>query len=209
MRFADRSDAGKKLASALVRFGDADTVIYALPRGGVPVGFEVAQVLGAPLDFIITRKIGHPRNPEYAVCAITEEGEMLCDEQERATINPEWLAREAERQKEEACRRRKIYFGERAHISAKGKRAILIDDGAATGLTLRAAMQSVRKENPKKLIVAIPVAPHDVVEILCREADEVIVLENTEHFRGAVGAYYENFSQVSDEEVIDLLHRTQ
>lgn len=208
MRFIDRQDAGKKLARALVDYGDADTVVYALPRGGVVLGFEVAQALHAPLDFIITRKIGHPNNKEYTVCAITEEGELLCDETVSALLNPDWLKQEAERERLEAARRRKVYLGGAKHISAEGRRVIVVDDGIATGLTIRVALQSLRKEKPKELIVAVPVAPHDVVEVLRKEADAVVVLEDAETYLGAVGAYYDNFPQVTDEEVINLFKQS-
>ena len=208
-RFTDRQDAGKKLAKALINYGGDDTVIYALPRGGVVLGFEIAQALKAPLDLVITRKIGHPFNKEYAVCAITEEGELLCDESERASLDPSWLRREAERERQEAIRRRIVYLGNARHISAKDKRAIVVDDGIATGLTMRVALQSLRKEKPKELIAAMPVAPHDVVEVLRKEVDTVVVLEEAEIYLGAVGAYYDNFPPVTDEEVIELLKRSR
>lgn len=205
MHFKDRRDAGRKLAEALKMYRGDNTVVYALPRGGVVLGAEIAKALKAPLDLIIARKIGHPWNPEYAVCAITENGDMLCDASERASLDPQWFKEKAAEEQAEARRRRKAYLGNTKHISAQGKRAIVVDDGIATGLTIRAAVKALRKEKPKELIVAVPVVPHDVLEILKKEADTVVALEDAVYFRGAVGAYYDDFPQVSDEEVIDFL----
>ena len=208
MHFVNRREAGKRLAEALRTYRGGKTVVYALPRGGVPVGFEVAKELGAPLDLIISRKIGHPHYPEYAVCAVTEDGDLVCDEAERASLEPAWLEGAVEHGRAEAKRRREVYLAGRKHISARGRKAIVVDDGIATGLTMRAALQSLRKEHPKQLVAAVPVAPHDVVETLRSEADAVVVLEGAEHYLGAVGAYYDDFSQVTDGEVAKLLGRT-
>lgn len=203
LRFRNRRDAGVRLAKALARYDSEDAVIYALPRGGVALGAEVARQLELPLSLVITRKIGHPQNLEYAVCAVTEEGELVCDEEEVRTIDPDWLTAEVERERMEAARRRVTYGDVR--IPASGKIAILVDDGVATGLTMRAAIRSLRGEVPDEVVVAIPVAPHSVVERLRREADDVVVLDDTEPYLGAVGAYYEDFPQVTDEEVIEIL----
>lgn len=209
MRFIDRQDAGRQLAKALRKYRGEDTVVYALPRGGVVVGFEVARELKAPLDLVITRKIGHPDNPECAVCAVTEEGVLLCDEDRRALLDPHWLKQEAEQEREEALRRRKVYLNQEKYTSAKGKRAIIVDDGIATGLTFQAALQALSQEKPKELIAAVPVAPHEAMEMLRQEADAVVVLEDARNYLGAVGAYYNAFPQVTDEEVIDLLKRSR
>lgn len=203
--FKDRKEAGQLLAEQIIQYRDKDAVVYALPRGGVVLGFEIAQALHAPLDLIIARKIGHPDNPEYAVCAVIEEGEPFCNEEERATLDPVWLEKEIEKEREEAKRRREKYLKGRKHRSARNKIAIVVDDGVATGLTLRSALRSLRQEQPKELIVAVPVAPHDLVEILHTEADKVVVLKDEKNYLGAVGAYYQNFPQVSDGEVIELL----
>ena len=205
MHFVDRHDAGRQLARALMPYRGKDTIVYALPRGGVVIGFEVARALDAPLDLVITRKIGHPYNPEYAVCAVTEDGELLCNESERPSLDPDWLAEEVERERQEALRRRKVYLAGKKHISAKDKRAIVVDNGIATGLTIRAAIQSIRKEKPKELIAAVPVAPHGILETLRKEADIAVALEDAEDYADSVGAYYDSFLQVSDTEVIDLL----
>lgn len=205
VHFIDRRDAGKRLAAALKEYKGTDAIVYALPRGGVVLGFEIAKALKAPLDLVITRKIGHPANPEYAVCATTESGELLCDERERASLDPAWLKQAASRERKEATRRRKLYLQGAAHVSAAGKTAIVVDDGIATGLTIRAAVRSLRAERPKALIVAVPVAPHEVVEVLKKEADRVITLEDARSYLGAVGAYYDDFPQVTDGEVIQLI----
>lgn len=209
MYFSDRQEAGRKLAAELGDYRGSDVVVYALPRGGVVLGYEVAQALGAPLDLVITRKIGHPENSEYAIGAITEEGEALYDEREKALVDRGWLERAAEKERREALRRRQVYLEGKSRASARGKRVIVVDDGVATGLTLRVALASLRKDEPRELIVAVPVAPHDIVSILEKEADTVVVLEDAEEYLGAVGAYYERFSQVSDEEVIDLLRKSR
>ncbi len=209
MHFSDRQEAGRKLAAELGGYRGSDVVVYALPRGGVVLGYEVSQALGAPLDLVITRKIGHPENPEYAIGAITEEGESLYDEREKSLVDRAWLERAAQKERREALRRRQVYLQGKSRASARGKRVIVVDDGVATGLTLRVALASLRKDEPRELIVAVPVAPHDIVSILEKEADTVVVLEDATEYLGAVGAYYERFSQVSDEEVIDLLRRSQ
>src|SRR3989344_5520510 len=198
--FKDRKEAGILLAERLAEYRDKDAVVYALPRGGVVLGFEIARFLHIPLDLVIARKIGHPENPEYAVCAVTKEGEPFCNEREQAILDPEWLEREIKKERGEAKRRRETYLGNKKHYSAKNKIAIVVDDGVATGLTLRSAFRFLRKEQPKELVVAIPVAPHELMDVLRAETDKVVVLKDEEEYLGAVGAYYQNFPQVSDEE---------
>lgn len=207
IRFENRRDAGVRLAKALARYDGEDAVIYALPRGGVVLGAEVAKQLELPLALIIPRKIGHPENPEYAVCAVTEEGELVCNEEESSRLDPKWLKAAAKREQKEAKRRRAVYGG--ARLPASGKVAIIVDDGIATGLTVRAAIRTLRRELPSEVIVAAPIAPREVVEYLRKEADDVIVLDDTEPFLGAIGAYYQSFPQVTDEEVIRILASQQ
>ncbi|OGY57011.1 MAG: phosphoribosyl transferase [Candidatus Colwellbacteria bacterium GWA2_46_10] len=207
MQFKDRQDAGRQLARALREYSDGDSVIYALPRGGVVLGSEIANTLHIPLDLVITRKIGHPSNPEYAICAVSEDGELVCNEVEKAFVNKDWLKNAVAKEVKEAARRREVYLRGIKHIPATNITAIVVDDGVATGLTIKAALQSLRKEKPKKLMVAIPVAPHDTLNELRGSADEVVVLEDAKDYLGAVGAYYAYFPQVTDEEVIKLLTR--
>lgn len=205
MQFADRADAGRQLAEALERFRGEDGVVYALPRGGVVLGVEIARALQMPLDLIIPRKIGHPRNPEYAICAISEDGSRICNEWEAANVDPDWLEGETATQIAEAKRRRERYLGGRAPLPVEGKTAIVVDDGVATGLTMLASLRDARKRNPGRLVVAVPVTPRDTAERLRREADELVALDIPAVYRGAVGAYYDAFWQVSDEEVIELM----
>ena len=209
MRFSDRKEAGRKLAAKLKGYRGSDTVVYALPRGGVVLGYEISQALRVPLDLVITRKIGHPYNPEYAVGAITEDGEALYEEREKAEVDQDWLRHAAGKEQGEALRRRNVYLKGKKRTFAQGKRVIVVDDGVATGLTLRAAILSLRKDKPRELIVAVPVAPHDVVQVLKKEADKVIVLEDAQEYLGAVGAYYDEFLQVSDEEVVRFLRQSK
>jgi len=207
IQFKDRQDAGRQLARALREYSDGDSVIYALPRGGVVLGSEIANTLHIPLDLVITRKIGHPSNPEYAICAVSEDGELVCNEVEKAFVNKDWLKNAVAKEVKEAARRREVYLRGIKHIPATNITAIVVDDGVATGLTIKAALQSLRKEKPKKLMVAIPVAPHDTLNELRGSADEVVILEDAKDYLGAVGAYYAYFPQVTDEEVIKLLTR--
>lgn len=207
--FIDRKDAGKRLARKLLEYRGTDALIVALPRGGVVVGAEVAQELGLPLDIVVVRKVGHPHNPEYAICVTDEKGTFMCNEAEAQSVNQNWLKEEIERQKKEAERRITVYRGTKKLRELRGNIVIVVDDGIATGLTMRGAVRSIRKEYPKKLVVAVPVAPYDMVQELRKEVDSVIVLDGAKDYLGAVGAYYEDFPQVSDEEVIDLLRRSQ
>ena len=207
MRFKDRSEAGIRLAEKLEKYKNPDTVIYALPRGGVVVGYRVALHLNAPLDILVTRKIGHPQNPEYAVCAVAEDGHLLCNEEEKMYLDKEWLKRRIEEEREEARRRSDLYIKKSFRVSAKGKIAIIVDDGVATGLTLRLAIEEVKHEKAKKIIAAVPVAPKGIAELIKREVDEFVAVDIPRIYMGAVGAYYDEFGQVRDEEVIRLLDR--
>lgn len=201
--FTDRRDAGVRLAKALARYDSEDTFVYALPRGGAVIGEEVAKQLEVPLALVIPRKIGHPDNEEYAVCAVTEEGELVCDEEESNRLDPKWLEQARVEGYEEAWRRRLAYGGPR--LPASGRIALIVDDGIATGLTMRAAIRSLRKELPIEVVAAAPIAPHDVVEHLRSEADDVVVLDDSEPFLGAIGAYYHSFPHINDEAVIRIM----
>src|SRR6266550_4282235 len=160
MRFTNRIQAGQLLAQKLLPYRD-NAVVYALPRGGVEVAAEVARALQAPLELIISRKIGNHSNPEYAVCAVTETGPLICNEYERSNLDPTWLKQAERAERAEAKRRREVYMAGRKPISAKGKTAILVDDGVATGLTMRAAAAEVKAQQPKQLIIAAPVISRD------------------------------------------------
>ncbi|WP_026280869.1 MULTISPECIES: phosphoribosyltransferase [unclassified Thioalkalivibrio] len=211
MRFRDRNEAGERLARALDRYRGQPGVVYALPRGGVPLGAVVARHLGMALDLLIPRKIGHPFHPEYAICAVPEHGERVCNPREAERVDPDWLEQAEAHERSEARRRRELYCTAPA-TEVTGKLAIIVDDGIATGLTMRAAIRDARQRRPRHLVVAIPVAPAETAALLETEADELVTLDIPEYFRGSVGAYYEDFEQTSDDEVIALLasvHQSQ
>lgn len=208
MVFIDRSDAGQQLAQKLLKY-KGRAVIYALPRGGVVTGAEVAKELDAPLDLILVKKIGHPYDPEYAIGAVAENGEPVFNEQETDGLDKCWLEQTIQKHREENNRRRKEYF-EKGYKApkVKGRVAIIVDDGIATGLTMEAAINQVKALLPQKIIVAVPVAPYEAVEDLQETADELVTIDNPEDFLGSVGAHYQYFDQIEDNEVIDLLKET-
>jgi putative phosphoribosyl transferase len=209
MHFRNRQQAGQLLAKKLEKYRGQDVVVYALPRGGVEVAAEVADHLQAPLDLIIPRKIGHPLNPEYAICAVTEAGHLVCNAEEASSVDPERLSSAVRREAAEAKRQRLRYLQNRPPVDAKGRIAIIVDDGVATGLTTLAAGQEVIERNPDRIILAVPVIPTDATRLLERYVDDIVALEVPEVFLGAIGAYYDDFEQVEDEEVIALLDRFQ
>lgn len=207
MRFRDRAEAGRRLAALLADHVDGPAVVYPLPRGGVVLGVEIATALRLPLDLIIPRKIGHPYSPEYGIAAVVESGEIVKNEAEVARVDPAWFERAVERERAEARRRRELYLSGRAPVPVEGRIAILVDDGIATGLTMEAAIREARRRRPARTIVAVPVAPPDTAERMRREVDAFVALDVPEHYLGAVGAYYDHFPQLTDEEVIALLAR--
>ena len=210
MPFKDRSDAGRKLAKALAAYKDQHPVILALPRGGVPVAAEVATALHAPLDLVLVRKIGLPIQPELAMGAVVDGGAPIIVRNEDvirlAGIDETEFKAICDSELAEIERRRRRYLGSRERSDVAGRTAIVIDDGIATGATTRAALRATRMRNPKKLVLAVRVAPTDSLVALRSDADEVVCLEDHEFF-GAIGAYYANFNQVADEEVIEMLKR--
>lgn len=201
--FKDRTDAGKKLADKLADLKDANAIVLGLPRGGVVVAREVASALALPLDIIVTRKIGAPGNPEYAIGAIDIDGNGVFNESETASVDKAWLDKEVEKEKQEAARRWREYRGTRGPLELAGKTAIIVDDGIATGLTVKAAVRYAKKLGATKTIVAVPIAPPSVVKELARES-EIRTLATPEFF-WAVGQFYEDFPQTTDEEVVALL----
>jgi predicted phosphoribosyltransferase len=210
MSFKNRSEAGRKLAKALAAYKDQHPVILALPRGGVPVAVEVAIALHAPLDLILVRKIGVPIQPELAMGAVVDGGASIIVRNEDvirlAGIDEAEFNAICDSELAEIERRRQRYLGGRERINIDGKTAIVIDDGIATGATTCAALRATRMRNPKKLVLAVPVAPTDSLAALRSDADEVICLEDHEFF-GAIGSYYRNFNQIADDEVIEMLKR--
>lgn len=202
--FVDRRDAGRKLACALGRYREHDAVVYAVPRGGVIVGAEVARALRAPLELVITRKIGHPLSSEYAIAAVGEDGVAFTNPEELQSIDRKWFNAQVLSQQAEACRRRRVYEPDRQAVDTKNRTAIIIDDGLATGLTMFAAIEDVRRRGPRKVVVAVPVAPAETVRRLRLVADEVVVLYSEQDF-GLIGSFYSNFEQVNDAAVVEAL----
>ncbi|MEX0752200.1 MAG: phosphoribosyltransferase family protein [Xanthobacteraceae bacterium] len=210
MPFENRSDAGKKLAAALVKYKDQQPVILALPRGGVAVAAEVAQALDAPLDLILVRKIGVPYQPELAMGAVVDGPSPLVVRNEDVIrvsgVEEAEFKAVCDSELAEIERRRQSYLGGRDRVDVAGRTAIIVDDGIATGATTRAALRAARLRNPKKIVLAIPVAPTESLDALRADADDVICLEDHEFF-GAIGFYYSDFRQVSDQDVIETLAR--
>ena len=204
MRFRDRVDAGKKLASALTKYRGDQTVIFALPRGGVVLGYEIARELAAPLDLVITRKIGYPGHEEYAIGAVAEDGHTLFDSSAIASIDHNWLKSQIEKGMLEAKRRREVYLPGREPCLANGKVAIIVDDGIATGLTIDLAIKEIKHRHPGKVVVAVPVSSMEAAMKIRAEVDEFIALYIPTYFL-SVGEHYEEFSQLDDEEVIKLI----
>ncbi|MFE0757322.1 phosphoribosyltransferase [Inquilinus sp. NPDC058860] len=208
VRFRDRRDAGRRLAAALARYRDLRPIILALPRGGVPVGFEVARALAAPLDVLLVRKIGAPGYPELGLGAVVDGADphvVLTDSVMREVMPASgYVEAETERQLAEIERRRRLYRGGRPAPSIVGHVVILVDDGIATGGTVTAALQGLAAARPARLVLAVPVAPPEVLETLSRLADDVVCL-SAPHVFGAVGRFYDDFDQTTDEEVIRLL----
>ena len=205
LRFENRVEAGQKLAQALIKYKDEQAVVFSLPRGGVILGAKIADELNLPHDLIITRKIGHPLSPEYAIGAVAENGDLVVNYDEVVNLDPSWFKEELSKQRQEAKRRRQEYLGEAKKVDTKGKIAILVDDGIATGYTIEAAIKELKHLKPKEIVLAVPVAPRNVLDRLKGMVDKVICLEKPQEFAGAIGSYYDDFSPVNDREVINLL----
>jgi putative phosphoribosyl transferase len=206
--FRDRRDAGRRLAQELAGLDLPDPVFLALPRGGVPVAVEAAGLLRAPLDLVLVRKIGAPGHQELAAGAIVDGSrpDLVRNEDviRSYRIDESYLAAEAQRQLAEIERRRRLYLGERPRVPLEGRDAVVVDDGIATGATVRAALQAVRRARPRSLVLAVPVAPPETLAELGPLCDEIVCLESPPDFH-AVGQFYRDFGQVPDDEVIELL----
>lgn len=210
-RFADRRQAGHLLGEAVVSLGLEDPVVLALPRGGVPVGFEVASALQAPLDILLVRKIGAPGHEEYGIGALVDgdSPQIVIDERAARTVGASeaYIARAIERQLAEVERRRAAYrTGDPVPLA--DKTVVVVDDGIATGGTVRAALQALGQVGAKRIVLAVPVAPVDSLEGLDELCDRIVCLTSPEPFY-AVGAHYADFDQTGDEEVVDLLERAR
>jgi putative phosphoribosyl transferase len=210
MPFKNRAEAGHRLAVALAGYKNQEPVVLALPRGGVPVAAEVAAALAAPLDLILVRKVGVPFQPELAMGAVVDGGAAIVVRNEdvirHAGIDDAGFAAVCEAEFAEIERRRQLYLGSRERVDVAGRTAIVTDDGVATGATTRAALRATRLRGPKRLVLAVPVAPTDSLAELREEADDIVCLEHYDMF-GALGYYYRDFRQVADKEVIEILQR--
>ncbi len=206
--FADRADAGRRLAQSLAPLGLRDPVVYALPRGGVPVAVEIARALAAPVELLLVRKIGAPGAPELALAAVVdgEDAQTVvnADVGRLTGAGPAYLEQAKRRELEEIERRRAAWLGDRPRISAKGRTAIVVDDGLATGATAKAALRALRRAGAARIVLAVPVAPIETLAEMRAEADDVVCLETPDYFTG-VGAFYGDFHQLTDEETLRLL----
>ena len=206
--FRDRQDAGRQLAEALAALRDEHPVVLGLPRGGVPVAFEVARALESPLDVVVVRKLGVPFQPELGMGAVGEDGARVINRNvvHMAGVRDEELGQVESRERAEVERVRGDTHGDRPPVSISGRTVIVVDDGIATGGTARAALRVVRARGAARVVLAVPVAPVDVVEALEMEADEVVCLQAPPEFY-AIGEWYGDFAQVPDKRVVELLHR--
>lgn len=207
MIFKDRQDAGIKLASRLMHYKDRrDVIVLALPRGGVVTGYEIAKILHCPLDIIIIRKIGFPGQPELAIGAVSETGTVVLNEDiiSMYRISDDYIKQQVSKEEEEISRRKSLYRQGKGIPSLEGKVILLVDDGIATGATMKAAVETLKKEKIERVVVAAPVAPLQTAQEFKRIADEFICLETPSDFL-AVGSYYRDFEQVSNEQVVEML----
>ncbi|HWR57924.1 MAG TPA: phosphoribosyltransferase [Thermodesulfovibrionales bacterium] len=207
MLYRDRRDAGERLAARLTGYKDrADVLVLALPRGGVVTGHEVAHALNCPLDVLIVRKIGFPGQPELAIGALSETGAVSLNKRiiESYGIDEEYIRSEISRERKEVERRAALYRGDRGIPLLSGKVIILVDDGVATGATIKAAISTLKEENLSRLVAALPVASRKAEREIGQMVDEMVCLSAPDDFM-AVGNYYRDFRQVSDDEVIDIL----
>jgi putative phosphoribosyl transferase len=210
-RFQDRTEAGRILAQELRSYADdADVRVLALPRGGVPVAFEVARALHAPLDVMLVRKLGLPDHEEYAMGAIASGGLVVLDRgvTARFGVSNEQISRTIARERQELERREHLYRGDRAPPEIAGRTVILVDDGLATGASMHAAVSALRREHPKRIVVAVPVGATETCDAMRTDADDVVCAATPEPFM-AIGLWYDNFSQTTDDEVRDLLERAE
>ena len=209
--FRDRTEAGRLLAAEIASLELRDPIVLALPRGGVPVAFEVATALGARLDLVIVRKVGAPDNPELAVAAIVDGNppDVVLNREiiEAYGLQDDEIAALIARERPELERRRAVYRGKRPPLSVRGKTVVLVDDGAATGTTMKVALRAIRRRSPAEIVVAVPVASPEAVIDLASHADRLVCLAQPPHFR-ALGYHYKSFPQLDDAQVLDLMARS-
>lgn len=208
--FEDRSEAGRRLARLLEGYLEESPVVYALPRGGVPVGYEISRALGAPLEVLVSRKLGAPGQPELGIGAVTDDGVRFLNRPlvERLGVPDDYVEQITAEESGEAARRARMLRGDHPQLEARGRTAIVVDDGLATGATARAAIESLRRRGARRLVVAIPVCAAQTEDDLRAGVDEVVCLEVPDQL-GAIGLWYHDFEQVTDEEALELLERTR
>lgn len=200
--FKDRYDAALQLAQKLEKYRNKNGIVLAVPRGGIPLGYVIAKELGLPLEVILSKKIGHPQNPEYAIGSVSLNGFVINDNV--TDVSMDYIRRESDRILKVLKKKFKLYMDGHKPTDLKDKTVIIVDDGIATGSTVLATVETVRKTKPKEIVIAVPVAPPATVNELSKTVDEMICLLTPYDFMG-VGQFYLNFSQVSDDEVIQLL----
>lgn len=211
MRFRDRSEAGQMLAKDLLKYaGREKVIVLGIPRGGVSVAFEVAQALGVPLDVFLSRKLGVPGQEELAFGAMATGSVRVLDRDiiDAAGISDEQIEAITERERKELDRRERLFRADSPPLEVSGKTVILVDDGIATGSNILAAVTALRQLKPARVVIAVPVAPPSTCNRLRSEVEEIVCLETPEFFH-AIGQFYDDFSQVSDSEVCDVLHRAK
>lgn len=208
--FTDRRDAGRQLAGRLSRYQDGGGIILALPRGGVPVGYEVARSLRVPLDVFVARKLGAPGQPELALGAVAPGGVRILNGRvvRELGVSDDWIEAVTERELDEVGRRMRRFRGVRPEPEIRGRTVILVDDGIATGMTVRAAIRAIREKGPRRVVLAVPVCAEVTAGALTSEVDELICL-HTPSDLWAIGLWYEGFHQLEDEEVVELLERSR
>ena len=208
--FEDRRDAGRKLAAKLTRFRDGRCVVFGLPRGGVPVGYEISRSLGAPLDVFVSRKLGAPDQPEFGIGAVAAGGVRVLSTEviRRLGIPDEYVERVTAQEIAEVNRRLRFFRGGRPEIEVAGRTVILVDDGLATGVTAHAAVEALKKRKPGRLILAAPVCAAQTAQLFAPRVDELLCLVSPSDL-GAIGLWYRNFDQTTDQEVVQLLEEAR
>lgn len=203
--FKDRVDAGQQLAAKLLYYSKKNPIIFALPRGGVVLGHIIAKQLKCPLDVFVVKKISHPNQIEYAIGAVAENGQTLLNFSETSLLPAEWLKQSIQKNLTAARARRRLYSGNSPMLNPVGKTAIVVDDGVATGTTITLALQEIKKLKPRELICAVPVLPSETAHRLKSLVDKLIYIEIPEYFLSSVGAYYKNFEEIKDDQVLVYL----
>lgn len=205
--FADRRDAGHQLGKLLEKYKSQNVVVFALPRGGIILAKEIADILHVPISLILAHKIGHPHHSEFAIAAVSESGHVVGNTSELFNVGKTWLEKEKIRQIDEIKRKRFLYLKDKKDPLLENNIAIIVDDGIATGLTIQAGILELKDKHPKKIVVAVPISPKSAADNLETMVDEFIgiIVPQDYSFMGAVGAYYNDFSQVEDQEVIEIL----